>query len=173
MKNTNKEKGEARTFLTGTRLVSKKHKRIRFRGLIDTLEAETMEAQVLADSLGEAYYCGCLGEILGILRAVIAAEVKGTPLKPFRLFGLDADEIHRQTHDVKAAFNLAGHPLPDYAMGPLVARLNLLRARIRETELFAVRAFGGFFGRRPDIITAMNRLSSALWWLVCKKIAGA
>jgi ethanolamine utilization cobalamin adenosyltransferase len=165
------EKGEARTFLTGTRLVSKTHKRVRFRGLIDTLEAETLEAQVLAESLGETYYRGCLGEILGILRAVIAAEVKGTPLGPFRLFGLDADEIHRQTHDVKAAFRLPGHPLPDYTMGPLTIRLNLLRARIRETELFAVRVFHGFFGKRPDIIAALNRLSSALWWLVCRRLA--
>jgi ethanolamine utilization cobalamin adenosyltransferase len=166
----NLKKPEDRTFLTGTRLVSKKHKRIAFRGAIDTLEAETLEAQVLADGLGEIYYRNCLGEILICLRDIIAAEVKETPLKSFSLFGLDADEIHRQTHDVKAAFNLPGHPLPDYTMGPLVARLNLLRARIRESELLAIRVFCGPFGKRLDIITAINRLSSALWWLVCNKV---
>jgi ethanolamine utilization cobalamin adenosyltransferase len=164
------KKPEDKTFLTGPRLVSKKHGRIAFRGVIDTLEAETMEAQVLAEGLSEPYYRDCLGEILVSLRNIIAAEVKGTPLKPFVLFGLDADEIHRQTHDVKAAFNLPTHPLPDYTMGPLVARLNLLRARIRESELLAIRVFGGPFGKRTDIITAMNRLSSALWWLLCHKV---
>jgi ethanolamine utilization cobalamin adenosyltransferase len=171
IKMKNMKKGEDRTFLTGTRLVSKKHKRIAFRGSIDIMEAETLEAQILAESLGEEYYRNCLGEILEYLRAIIAAEVKGTPLGPFSLAGIDADEIHRQTHDVKASFDLPGHPLPDHTIGPMAARLNLLRAKVREGELLAVRVFGGPFGKRPDIITAMNRLSSAFWWLICRHIA--
>jgi ethanolamine utilization cobalamin adenosyltransferase len=139
--------------------------------MIDVLEAEVLEAQVLASGLGEEYYCTCLGEVLNCLRAIMIAEVKSESLPSLNLFGLTLDEIHHQSHDVKAAFGLTGHPLPDHTMGPLVTRLNHLRSRVREGELLAVRVFGKFRGRRQDLITAMNRLSSALWWLCCKKIA--
>jgi ethanolamine utilization cobalamin adenosyltransferase len=139
--------------------------------MIDVLEAEVLEAQVLASGLGEDWYCTCLGEVLNCLRAIMIAEVKSESLPGPKLFGLSLDEIHHQSHDVKAAFGLAGHPLPDYVMGPLVVRLNYLRSRVREGELLAVKVFGGLRGRRQDLITAMNRLSSALWWLCCKKIA--
>ncbi|AEF83474.1 ethanolamine utilization cobalamin adenosyltransferase [Leadbettera azotonutricia ZAS-9] len=165
------KKPEHKTHLAGNRLVSKSHGRIAFRGMIDVLEAEVLEAQVLASGLGEEWYCTCLGEVLDYLRAIMIAEVKSEPFPSLKLFGLALDEIHQQSHDVKAAFGLARHPLPDQSMGPLVARINYLRARVREGELLAVRIFGRLTGRRQDLITAMNRLSSALWWLCCKKIA--
>ncbi|MDR1565665.1 MAG: hypothetical protein LBS48_00070 [Treponema sp.] len=170
--NGSRKKPENKTHLSGRRLVSKRNKRIAFRGMIDTLEAEVLEAQVLASSLGDETYCAYLGEILEFLRALIAAEVKEEALELKGFFGFSSDEIHDQTHDVKTAFGLAGHPLPDASMGPLVCRLNYLRARVREGELLAVRVFGGLLGSRPDITAAMNRLSSALWWLCCKKISG-
>jgi ethanolamine utilization cobalamin adenosyltransferase len=178
-------KGEHITSLSGTLLVSKTHKRIVFRGLIDTLEAEVIEAQVLAASLGETEFCGSLGEILDFLRSLMAAEVKETPLAPPFLFGLDAEEIHRQSHDTEGTFGIS-FPLPSYTHGPMAARLNTLRAKVREAELAAVNAFGpcetspklhlpeaGAAGamERQDIILAMNRLSSALWWLFCKYVS--
>jgi ethanolamine utilization cobalamin adenosyltransferase len=48
-------------------------------------------------------------------------------------------------------------------MGPLALRLNTLRTKIREGELLTIR----ILRRRKDIITAMNRLSSAMYWLFC------
>jgi ethanolamine utilization cobalamin adenosyltransferase len=57
-------------------------------------------------------------------------------------------------------------------MGPLAARLNLLRTKVREAELLAVRVFGPGEDEREDLILAMNRLSSALYWLFCKEISG-
>jgi ethanolamine utilization cobalamin adenosyltransferase len=93
---------------------------------------------------------------------------------------MDAEEIHRKSHkafvsgaDGKALF-------PAYTQGPIAARLNTLRTRIREAELLAVKVFaprktetpdaeaGG--QERDDIILAMNRLSSALWWLFCESV---
>jgi ethanolamine utilization cobalamin adenosyltransferase len=160
------------TSLSGDRVVSKADGRIRFRGLIDTLEAETIEAQVLADSLGRAYYCGALGEVLDCLRRLLAAEVKESPLVMPPLFGLSADEIHDRTHDVTGSFGLPGHPLPDYRQGPLAARLNTLRAHIREAELCAVRVFGtAGVPAREDLCRALNRLSSALYWLFCRLVS--
>jgi ethanolamine utilization cobalamin adenosyltransferase len=57
-------------------------------------------------------------------------------------------------------------------MGPLAARLNLLRTRVREAELLAVRVFGPGEDGRDDLILAMNRLSSALYWLFCRLVSG-
>jgi ethanolamine utilization cobalamin adenosyltransferase len=175
-----------RTSLSGNRTVSKTDGRIRFRGLIDSLEAETIEAQVLANSLGEQYYCAALGELLDCLRRIMAAEVKGSPFTMPSLFGLSAEELRRQTHDVAGAFGLAVHPLPAYTQGPLAARLNTLRTRIREAELCALRVFAGDHGagqsgpageagapRREDLAQALNRLSSAAYWLFCRALSPA
>jgi ethanolamine utilization cobalamin adenosyltransferase len=165
------------TSLSGDRVVSKTDGRIRFRGLVDSLEAETIEAQLLADSLGESYYCAALGEALNCLRAIMSAEVRETPFTMPGLFGLPAEELRRQTHDVKGAFGLADHPLPHYSQGPLPVRLNTLRAHIREAELHAVRVFAAderpgnqAVPRREDLPLALNRLSSALYWLYCRAL---
>jgi ethanolamine utilization cobalamin adenosyltransferase len=171
-------KPEYLTHLTGRRLVPKNHGRIRFRGIIDSLEADLIEAQALAADLGEGWYTERLGEVLDCLRNILAAEVKETPLPEISLFGLSAEELHRQSHDVGGAFGIA-HPVPDYTMGPLAVRLNTLRTRIREGELLAVGVFwvGGGDGKpgghcnREDIIRALNRLSSALYWLFCRCLA--
>jgi ethanolamine utilization cobalamin adenosyltransferase len=173
------------TSLSGDRRVPKTDGRIRFRGLIDSLEAETIEAQILAAALGESYYRAALGELLDCLRRILAAEVKESPFVMPSLFGLPAEELRRQTHDVAGAFGLAGHPLPSYEQGPLAARLNALRAHIREAELCALRIFAGFSGaersgagesgppeNREDLTLALNRLSSALYWLYCRLVSG-
>jgi ethanolamine utilization cobalamin adenosyltransferase len=164
-------KPEHLTHLWGNRLIGKDSLRIRFRGFIDALEAELLEAQALADSLGREQYCGDLGAVLAYVRSLLAAEVTERPLAPPELFGLDAEELHRQSHDIKGTFGIA-HPVPDYRMGPLALRLNTLRTRIREGELLAVRLFApGKNPAREDIILALNRLSSALYWLFCRLVS--
>jgi ethanolamine utilization cobalamin adenosyltransferase len=167
---TEQFKPEYMTSLSGNRLVSKTHGRIAFRGALDSLEAEIIEAQVLADGRGEIWFLERLAELLSFLRDMLAAEVKDISLPPPRLFGLSADELRRRSHDVKGSFGFE-HPLPDYTMGLLAVRLNLLRARAREAELLAVRAFGPGGDERPDLLLAMNRLSSALYWLFCKAVS--
>ena len=161
------------TSLSGDRMVSKTHGRIAFRGLIDRLEAEVIEAQVLASQHREekfcAYFTDSLGEILEYLRVLMAAEVKETPLPPPFLFGMDADELHRRSRDTEGTFGTI--PLPAYTQGPLAVRLNTLRTKVREAELLAVKVFGPAENiQREDIILALNRLSSALWWLFCKSV---
>jgi ethanolamine utilization cobalamin adenosyltransferase len=162
-------KPEHMTSLSGNRLVSKAHGRIAFRGAVDSLEAEVIEAQILAEKLGEPLCREHLAGVLSCLRDILAAEVKEIPLAPPCLFGLSSDELRRQSQDVKGTFGFE-HPLPDYTMGPLAARLNLLRTRVRVAELLAVRVFGPGEDEREDLILAMNRLSSALYWLFCKQL---
>ena len=153
-------KPEHMTSLSLDCLVSKTHGRIAFRGCIDTFQAEVIEAQVLAAHLGQDAVCGNLGEILEFLRSLMAAEVRETPLPPLKLFGMGEAEIHRQSRGVFV--------LPCYTQGPLAARLNTLRAKAREAELLAVKVFGPEEAApRQDIVRALNRLSSALWWLFC------
>ena len=200
------KKSEHMTSLSGTRLVPKTHGRIVFRGLIDSLQAEVIKAQVTAASPGngvncngtadsaEAEICGSLGEILDCLRALMSAEVRETPLPPPFLFGMDAEELHRQSHNTEKIFGAS--LLPSYTQGPLAAKLNTLRAKTREAEIVAVKVFGppqsSIAGNqavtnqtgdipidgdesgshsRDDIILALNRLSSAFWWLYCKYVS--
>ena len=160
---TGEKKPEHLTSLSGNRMVSKTHRRITFRGIIDSLEAEVIEAQVLASERGEAEICGNLGEVLDCLRAIMTAEVKDTPLPPPFLFGMDAEEIHSRSREV--------FQVPAWNQGAVAARINTLRAKLREAELLAVKVFGpGQEDEREDIILIMNRLSSALWWLFCRSI---
>jgi ethanolamine utilization cobalamin adenosyltransferase len=163
-------KPEHMTALSGNRLVPKTNGRIVFRGLIDSLEAEVIEAQLLAENLGEARCRDSLGEILACLRDLLAAEVKESPLPPPRLFDLGAEELHRQSHDVKGTFGM-DHPVPDYTMGPLAARLNCLRTKIRQAELLTVKIFSDGENKREDLILVMNRLSSGAYWLFCRLVA--
>ena len=165
------KKPEHMTSLWGNKLVSKTHGRIAFRGVIDTLQAEVIEAQVLASLQGADDIRGKLGEVLDYLRSLMSAEVRETPLPPPFLFGMDAEEIHRQSHKAEG-----GVKLPACAQGPVAARLNFLRAKTREAELAAVRAFAPAANtaetlEREDIILGLNRLSSALWCLFREHVA--
>ena len=181
-------KQEHMTILSGSVMVSKTHGRIVFRGKIDTLQAELIEAQVLAAELceeedsAESEICRSLGEVLDFLRALMAAEVKESPLPPPSLFGMDAEDLHRQSHNTGKVLKV--NQLPSHTQGKLAARLNLLRTKVREAELLAVKVFGppdnfdntetdDTKGTKPreDIILALNRLSSALWFLYCKYLS--
>ena len=59
-------------------------------------------------------------------------------------------------------------------MGRMAAELNRLRAKVREAELSAARAFMTAEGvvERPDIIRNLNRLSSGVYIVFCRWLAG-
>lgn len=149
-------------------MVPKTHPRIAFRGLADSLEADILEAQLCVREHGEDYYCRALGELLDCVRDLLSAEVNERPAGEPKLFGLSLDELRDQSHRVKEVFGI-DHPLPDYRHGAVALRLNTLRARVRETELAALRIFAE--GEREDIVRVLNRLSSALWWLFCRRVS--
>lgn len=163
------KKPERMTHLSGNCLVPKTHPRIALRGKLDTLQGEIILAQVEATEGGLPELARDLGELLDLAREVLGAEVAERALKPLCLFGCDADEIRRISHRVDEAFGIP-HPVPDHRMGRLAARLNLLRAQSREAELAAETAFPD--GDRADILLAMNRMSSAIYILFCKLLAG-
>src|SRR6185436_16717602 len=125
--------------------------------------------------------------------------VTGRAVAPPRLFGMESDELRDATHHTH---ELYGVPFmyPDVRQGPVIAKLNLARAVAREAELAALAAFPATGRRddgddhtdadaagagasaatgspiappaRPDLCLALNRISSALYLLACKYVAG-
>lgn len=165
------EKPEELTHLHGNVLVPKTHPRIAFRGQIDALEAEILLCQ-----------CACrealtapLQEMLEFTRTLIRADVLNEPVKQIRLCGLTDDELREHSHHPEKYYGQP-HFLPHCRDGREVIFLNHLRTTVRKAELACCRAFTDSFGTctRPDIVRALNRLSSLCWILVirCKADAG-
>ena len=179
-------------------LVVKTHPRIVLRGKIDMLQAELLDAQAAADAEQATGLVGELGELLELARALVGAEVTGKPLAPFTLFGMSPDQVRDATHHTHERYGIP-FMYPDVRQGPVVAKLNLARAVAREAELAALVAFARDANEdaanektgadqagadlvagagplapptRADICLALNRISSALYLLACKYVAG-
>ena len=166
-----REKPEEMTHLRGNLLVKKSSPRIAFRGKLDSLEAAILEAQALDHSQNAPAVRDGLGEVLEQVHLVLGAEVKDQPLEEVPILGMDQARLRQVSHNVKGAFGI-DHPIPSWEMGELALRLNTLRTQVRETELAAAVAFEAPGETpRPDIIRALNRLSSAVYILFCKLLA--
>lgn len=165
-------KGEGMTHLRGNLLVPKTHPQIAFRGQLDTLMAMIMQVQIVAQEQGQKQMIADLEELLEFSHEILAAEVKDEPLKEVKMLGMDSQQIRYNSQQVKKVFGI-DHPIPNYKMGKLCVELNRLRTQIRETELSAAQAFycGGSYSR-PDIIEALNRMSSCVYILMCRKLSG-
>jgi len=151
--------------------VPKTDSRIAFRGALDSFYAEILEAQIIMADNGDEYFLKALDEILSFVRDLMSAEVSETPFTVTSLFGLTLDEIREQTHNTQKYFGL-NHSPPVFKMGKTAIRLNTLRAKVREVELLAEKTFNPENNNaRDDICRALNRLSSAFYWLYCKKLA--
>ena len=158
-------------------LVPKTHPRIVARGKLDLLQSALLDAQVAADADGGRALVGELGEILELSRALVGAEVTDRPVPAPTLWGMTADQIRDATHHTG---ELYGVPFmyPDVRQGPVVAKLALARAIAREAELAALVAFPPATGLstaapgRPDLARALNRISSALYLLAVRYVAG-
>lgn len=165
-------KPEEMTHLRGNLLVPKIHPQIEFRGKLDSLMAQILEVQLLAYEAGEEAVVRDLGELLDCTRQILSAEVKDEPLAPMDLLGLDSDGLRYASHHVKKVFGI-DHPIPHYQMGQLCLALNSLRTQVREVELSAARAFcREGTAQRGDLIECLNRLSSCVYIILCRKLSG-
>ena len=156
------EKPEHMTHLHGDVLVPKDHPRILFRGKIDTLEAELILCQLADGTLVTP-----VGEVLALARNIIRCEVLDEPLKQDKLCGLTEEEQRKRSHFPQEYYGQP-HFMPSAADGAVIARLNRARCAAREAELAAVTAFSDREGipTRPDIMKALNRMSSMLYILM-------
>lgn len=163
-----KEKPEHMTHLQGNILVPKDHPRIRFRGAMDTLEAEMMLCQLNLKELRKP-----LEELLGQARVLLRCEVLGEPVPEGKLCGLTPQELRAHSHRPQDYYGQP-HFMPTVGDGAAIVWLNRLRCAVREAERLAVAAFRDGDGNcaRPDIIRALNRMSSMVYILMIREKSG-
>ena len=161
------EKPEHMTHLNGEVLVPKTHPRIRFRGKMDTLEAELILCQRIPGAPE-----GALGEILDLSRKILRCDVLEEPLRQDTLCGLTQDEQRGRSHMPQDYYGQP-HFMPQASDGSVIAGLNRARCFAREAELAAVEAFSNREGNllREDIPKALNRMSSMLYLLMIQEKA--
>ena len=153
------EKPEHMTQLTGEVLVPKTHPRIRFRGSLDSLES-----RILLLALEEPELQAQCSELLDFVRQILKCEVLEEPFRADRLLGMTLDQVRAYSQLPQQYLGIP-HFMPGPRHGLQVARLNVLRTQVRQTELEAARAFPE---GREDIIRGLNRLSSAVYILMLK-----
>lgn len=166
---TQEGKPEHMTHLRTGALVTKTHPVIGYRGQLDLFQCELVEAQVFLAQEGEEKLLLKLEEISAFARQLMVSEVKEEPFHWTTLIGLTPEELRERSHNPQKYFGVQHTPL-SYTHGKVVAKLHHLRAKSREVELHANRAFTDDLGAcsRTDLIQALNRLSSALYVLACE-----
>lgn len=161
------QKPEHMTHLYGNVLVMKDHPRIRFRGMIDALEAEIL--LLMAETKQEQETLSQLREILDFVRGLIPCDVLGEAVKPWKLCGMTEEELHQHSHFPQKYYDQP-HFMPDENDSRVLLGLNKIRTLVRQTELSAFEAFRTPEGNvsREDILLALNRLSSLFWVLMIR-----
>ena len=162
-----REKPEDMTHLNGDVLVKKTHPRIAFRGTMDTLQGEIILCQLMvAKELAQQ-----LEELLELSRQIIACDVLEKPLNWDRLLGLRSDELRSHSHRPQDFYGQP-HFMPAASDGATVVWLNRCRCAARSAELAACHAFDTPEGSsRPDLLQALNRLSSSIYLLMIQEKA--
>ena len=160
------EKSEHMTHLYDDVLVPKDHPRIVFRGWVDRMQAELL----LAEKTMKPDVCAVLEEVLSVLRTILACDVLDKPLELPTLYGRSMEQIRQQSHFPQNHFDQP-HFMPSAADDESLLQLNRLRALSRQVELAACYAFQDRDGNvtRPDIVQALNRISSVLYLLMIQQ----
>ena len=158
-----REKPEHMTHLNAEFLVEKTHPRIAFRGAVDTLEATLLLAVAEAEGTIRVQ----LAEALAYVRYLLGQEVLGQPIACKALGGMDEKQLRQRSHRPQDFYGKP-HFMPAPEDGKTLLLVNLARCRAREAELAAVRAFqdGEGLPTRPDLVRALNRLSSFLYLIM-------
>lgn len=167
-----KEKPEYLTHLRGKTLIPKNHPRIIFRGKVDSVEAQLTDIIVEIGQLEMEELKNDLGRILEYLRKLLRAEVTDEALPFIEFNGWSEADIREYSQKPQNYFGVK-HFFPGPELGKIMAKLNLVRTALRELELAAVDAFyDSKTGRieREDIILALNRLSSLVYVIMCRRM---
>ena len=157
------EKPEHMTHLNAEYLVDKTHPRIIFRGAVDSLEA----ALLLAAESAEGRIRSQLEEALAYTRYLLGQEVLEEPVACKALGGMDEKQIRERSHRPQDFYGKP-HFMPAPEDGKVLLLVNAARCKAREAELLAVKAFENKEGlpERPDLLKALNRLSSFLYLIM-------
>jgi len=162
------EKPEYMTHLSGKKLVAKADPVIRLRGELDSFISQLVETQLWFIGKGCTGMAEKLEEVVVFCRGLMQAEVLEKEFEFPLVFGFDKEQLREVSHNPMKYFGVK-HSFVSKKHGMSVAKLHVLRAKSREVELAAVNAFmreDGTCGRE-DIVSALNRLSSIMYILVC------
>ena len=133
-------KPEHMTHLRVGALVTKTHPVIAYRGQLDLFQCELVEAQGDFAQEKEDELVLKLEEIAAFARQLMVSEVKDEPFQWESLIGLTPAELRDRSHHPKTYYGVEHTPL-SYTHGKIVSKLHHLRAKSREVELYANRAF--------------------------------
>jgi len=147
------------TQLDAGHFAPKTHPRIKLRGQLDSLHALVM----LAAAEARRYQLRGLAEGLDTLaaycREIQSAEYHVRPVQPIALLSKTEAEIHEISHWPDKHLGIA-HIVPGAEDHPILHWLNVVRTQARATEVFALE-----ISAAPDLVHALNRLSSAVYYL--------
>ena len=163
------KKPEQMTHLNGDILVLKTHPRIRFRGAVDTLEAELLWCALHLDGQLRKD----VTEVLNLARRLIRCDVMNEPVPEGKLCGLTESQLRSHSHRPQDYYGQT-HFMPEVTDGERILLLNRCRTAARAAELAAVAAFTdeNGNGERTDILRALNRMSSMIYILMIREKAG-
>lgn len=162
------KKPDTMTHLDKDTLVAKNDPRLKLRGKLDSAIALAVLLQEEFDPEGRF---GALAQWLADIRSALGnalrAEATGDELIPVSIGAMDATAIHAVSHNPLKYLG-HDHMVPEFGYGVRVARLNVLRAAIREAELCAADVYiaRDYTVTRPDVMEGLNRLSSAVYVLM-------
>ncbi len=147
--------------------------RFLFRGKMDTLHAQVLLATAQARRYNFPELAAQLDSLAAYCREITSAEYHGRTVSPLTLGGKTEADIHDVTHHPQKYLGIE-HIVPGATDHEMLLVLNLLRAQSREAELTAVHTFTDADGQptRPDLIQALNRFSSAIYYLELLFVAG-
>ena len=123
--------------------------------------------------VGKSTVVSSLGQALARMRQKVCIVDADIGLRDQdALLGMDSQQIRYHSQQVKKVF-VIDHPIPNYQMGRLYVALNSLRTQVREVELSAARAFSCADScSRSDLIEGLNRMSSCVYIILCRKLSG-
>ena len=158
-----RKKPDTLTHLNAHVLVSKSDPRLAFRAKLDSCIATAIWLQLEVCPEAQLW----MADIRSVLGNIMRADVLNETLNDFMIGGLAEKAIHTLSHQ---PLKYLGHDhiVPAAEHGRNAVLLNLLRVQIRETEVVAASIFisRDLVVSRPDLMQALNRLSSAVYVLM-------
>ena len=160
-------KPEHMTQLDAEHFAPKNTPRIRFRGKMDSVHGlfQLVAARARAFQLPEL--AGHLDTLAAYCREIVSAEYNDRDVAEIQVAGLDAAALRHATHHTRETLGVS-HLTPGPDDHEILHWLNYLRTQVREAELAALDAFApppDYTPTRIDLIRALNRLSSAVYYL--------
>lgn len=167
------EKPEHMTSLLSNELVYKNHPRIVLRGYLSELIAKLL---VYMNELMSQEKTGILDDVKQVLhwvKALQRSEVTNEPLNELFFHDMDMEEVQKRSHNPKEFYG-RGHLFGlSFNENVDVLKINELKAFSRRVEIAAFEAYShGENLEREDFVKAMNRLSSVLYVIELRILAG-